>query len=70
MLLHAVADRLHDVPAIPARHIDKAFDAQHVVFADHRGEPDTESGEIGDRPAIDDKALEIVVIVLALDLVQ
>ena len=38
--------------------------------ADQCRQPGAERGVIDDRPALDDKALEIVVVVLAFDVVQ
>ena len=36
MLLDAVADRLHDLPAVAAGHVDETLDPQYVVRADQR----------------------------------
>src|SRR5438874_8047382 len=69
MLLDAVANRLHDLPPVAARHVEKAFDPQHIMGADQRREPDAECGTIADRPALDDKAVEIVVVVLLFEVV-
>ena len=69
MLLDAVADRLHDLPPVAPRHLEEALDAQHVVGADQRREPGAERGAIRDRPALDDKAVEIVVVVLGVEIV-
>src|SRR6266849_10958137 len=69
MLLDAVADRLHDLPPVAPRHIEEALDAEHVMGADQRREPGAERGTIADRPALDDKAVEIVVVVLLFKIV-
>src|SRR5712691_11614955 len=51
MLLDAVADRLHDLPPVASRHIEKALDPQDVVGADQRHQPGAEQCTITDRPA-------------------
>ena len=70
MLLDAVADRLHDLAAVAAGHIEEALDPQHVVRPDQPAQRGAEAGGVGDRAALDDKAVEIVVVVLAFELVQ
>ena len=66
----AVADRLHDLAAVAAGHVDETLDPQHVVRPDRGAQPGAKRGGVGYRPAVDDKAVEIVVIVLAFELVQ
>ena len=70
MLLHPIADRLHHLAPVAARDVDKAFYAQDIMRPDHRRKPVAERGRVGDRPATYDKALEIVVIMLAFEFVQ
>ena len=70
MLFDPLTDRLHDLAAVAAGHLEEALDPQHVMRADQRREPSTERGSIDDRTALDDETLEIVVVVLALQLVD
>src|SRR5262252_8081898 len=70
MLLKPIADRLHDLPAISARHVDKAFDPQDIVQIDDAPQPREECIGLSYRAARHDKALEIVVIVLGLQVMK
>ena len=71
MLLQAVADRLHDLPAVAAGHVDETLDPQHVVRAGSRPASRARNASPSSTgPAVDDKAVEIIVVVLAFELVH
>jgi len=63
IMLHATTDPLDDLTQLLARNGQKTLEAQYVVRRDRGADPGEESGGIGDRTALDDEALEIVVIV-------
>src|SRR5437899_2991968 len=62
IVLHATADTLDDLTQILARHGEKTLEPQNVVRGDCGADPAEESSSIGDRTALDDETLEIVVI--------
>src|SRR5215472_3551754 len=70
MLLKPIADHLHDLPAISARHIDKAFDPQDIMQIDGAPQPREECIGLSHRAARYDKTLEIVVIMLGLQVMK
>src|SRR6185437_15553625 len=63
IMLQAAADALDDLPQLLSGHDEKAFEAQDVMRGDRRPDPVEEAGSIGNRAALHDEALEIVVIV-------
>src|SRR5271166_2499905 len=70
MLLQPSADRLHDLPALAARQVDKTLDPQHVVQADRGSQSNKKRVPVLDGPSGHDKALEIIVIVPSFELVH
>ena len=70
MKLQPVADRLDDLAPVAPGPIDKTLHSQHVMQVDRGTQTGDESGAILDRPRRDDKALEIIVVVLGLEVVQ
>jgi hypothetical protein len=70
IMLDPVADRLQDTPAAATDHIGKTLDPQHIMRGDHRAQSGKEGITRLYWAACDDKAFEIVVIVLAFQIVE
>src|SRR5258708_31617836 len=61
-MLYPSADALDDLAQLLAGDGDKSFETQYVVRGDRGADASEEIRRIGDRSALDDEALEIVVI--------
>src|SRR5262249_25500277 len=65
IMLDAAADALHHLTQLLAGDGEEALEAEDVVRGDGGGEAPHELRRVGDRAALDDETLEIVVVVLA-----
>ena len=70
IMLHPVADRLHDLAPVAAGQVDKALDPQYVMRGDRGAQPAEKAGAVADRAQGHDKAVEIVMVVGLSGIVQ